>query len=189
MTEGTVRRLAAAAAIMLALLLTMATQDARADVFDPSFPPASLNAPASSAMLLPGAQHAIARTEMITGTQSIVLPFRISAGMPGGTVSVSLVDLGWPGIMSSLSFSASTSTSLLAQLASPGSMTFDVAGAGTYFATVYGIADPNFGVGLYSLNLSYSPVPLPGAAWLLLSGVALFAIRRRAGKENVINAG
>jgi hypothetical protein len=135
-------------------------------------------------MLAPGL--GVARTEMITGTDSITLPFVIPVGMVGGSVSVSLADLGWPGPMSSLSFSATTSTSLLAQLAAPGGLTFAVQGAGQYFATVYGVADPAFGSGLYSLNLSYAPVPLPAASWLLLSGLAL--LRSRRSKESVINA-
>ena len=151
---------------------------AHADAFDPSGSPISMLAIVQpAAILLPGASNAIARTEMITGTDSIVLPFVVPGGIPGGIVTVTLADLGWPGAMSSLSFAASTSTSLLAQLAAPGSLTFDIGGAGTYFATVFGVADPNFGSGLYSLNLSYSPVPLPAAAWLLLSGFAL--LRRK----------
>jgi hypothetical protein len=143
-----------------------------ADTFDPSRPAASLlSAVQPSVIMSPG--RAVSRTEMIVGTDSIVLPFVIAGGMPAGKVTVTLEDLGWPGLMSSLSFAATTSTSLLAQLAAPGRMSFDITGAGNYFATVYGIADPNFGSGLYSLNLKYSPVPLPAAAWLLLSGLAL----------------
>jgi hypothetical protein len=150
--------------------------------FDPSSSPMSMLATVQpSAILMPGASNAIARTEMITGTDSIVLPFVISGGMPGGTVSVTLSDLGWPGAMSALSFAASTSTSLLAQLAAPGSLTFDIGGSGTYFATVFGVADPNFGSGLYSLNLSYSPVPLPASALLLLSGLAM--LRRKTNRN------
>lgn len=183
MIERTLRAFACSSLAWLAF----ATHDASAATFDPSFPPASLNAPQDAVVLLPGAQNAIARTEMITGTQSIVLPFIVPVGSPGGTVSVMLTDLGWPGLMSSLSFAASTSTSLLAQLAQPGAMSFQIAGSGTYFATVYGVADPTLGSGLYSLNLSYAPVPLPAAGWLLATGLALFA-RRRAGKETVINA-
>ena len=170
--------------IVLAGAGLFAAGPAGAVTFDPGFPPVSINAADSAVPLLPGT--AIARTEMITGTQSIVLPFVVPVGTPGGTVSVSLQDLGWPSLMSSLSFAASTSTSLLAQLAQPGMTTFDIAGPGTYFATVYGVADPAFGSGLYSLNLSYAPVPLPAAAWLLMSGLGLFGLRRR--QESVINA-
>jgi hypothetical protein len=172
--------------ISAAASLFAAVSQARADSFDPSRPPESSLVVQSAVILLPGAGHAVARTEMISGTNSIVLPFIIPAGMQGGTVTVTLADLGWPGLMSSLSFAASTSTSLLAQLAAPGSLSFGIADAGTYFATVYGVADPNFGSGLYSLNLSYSPVPLPASAWLLASGIALLRARRR--KETVINA-
>lgn len=171
MIEQGLRRWTVGAAIGAATLLG-AMNPAFADTFDPSRPPASLlSVVQPSVMLNPGVR--VARTEMITGTDSIVLPFAIAGGMPAGTVTVTLDDLGWPGLFSSLSFAASTSTSLLAQLAGPGNLSFNVAGAGNYFATVYGVADPNFGSGLYSLNLKYSPVPLPAAAWLLLSGLAL----------------
>ena len=71
---------------------------------------------------------------------------------------------------------------MLAQLEAPGSLTFEhQRRRASYFATVYGVADPNFGSGLYSLNLSYAPVPLPAAAWLLLSGLAL--LRRQTNRH------
>jgi hypothetical protein len=173
--------------LLIAAALLAATNAARADTFDPTRVPESLLIVRNPVTLLPGAGHAIARTEMITGTDSIVLPFIVPVGMQGGVLTVTLADLAWPGFMNSLSFAATTSTSLLAQLDAPGSVRFGLDSAGTYFATVYGIADPNFGSGLYSLNLSYSPVPLPAAAWLLISGFALVRTRRR--KETVINAG
>src|SRR5262249_52736100 len=123
------------------------------------------------------------------GTQAIELPFYIAAGSPGGTIDVKLTDLGWPATMSSLSFSLTNSSTLLGVLAQPGSMSFAIAGGGLYSATVYGIADASYGSGIYSLNLSYSPVPLPAAAWLFASCFAVVGLRRRAGKQTVINAG
>jgi hypothetical protein len=173
--EKGIRRWAAHAAVYAivgAATLLAGVNPAFADTFDPSRSSASmLSVEQSSVMLNPGVT--VSRTEQIVGTDSIVLPFVIAGGMPAGRVTVTLQDLGWPGLFGSLSFAATTSTSLLAELAEPGRMSFAVSGAGNYFATVYGIADPNFGSGLYSLNLKYSPVPLPAAAWLLLSGLAL----------------
>jgi hypothetical protein len=178
-----INKLLLAAAMLAPILIAPA---AHADIFDPTRPPASLFAVVQTPVsLAPGAS--IARTEMISGTDSITLPFIIPVGFTGGSVTVTLSDLGWPGLFNSLSFSATTSTSLLAQLAAPGGMTFDVTGAGMYFATVYGVADPGLGSGLYSLNLSYAPVPLPAAAWLLASGLVLLRVRR--GKNSVTNAG
>ena len=160
---------------------------AQADIFDPSRPPASmLTVVQPPVALLAGAGNAVARTEMISGTDSIVLPFVVQGGMPAGSVTVTLSDLGWPGLFSSLSFAASTSTSLLAQLSAPGSLTFEIGGAGIYFATVYGVADPNFGSGLYSLNLSYAPVPIPAAGWLLLSALALLARKTNRHQRSLV---
>lgn len=162
-------------------VLTCTAGMAHADTFDPSFPAVSLNAGRQTAQLLPGAAGAISRTELIKGTDAFLLPFEVSGP---GTVSVTLTDLGWPGSFSTLSFAALSSTTLLAQLTAPGTLTFQLTGAGKYFAAVYGVADPAFGVGLYSLNLSYAPVPLPAAPLLFVSGLALFALRR---KKIVIN--
>lgn len=154
---------------------------AQAESFDPAFPSNSLNASPQSVQLLPGAAGAISRTEMIKGTDGILLPFEVSGA---GTVSVTLTDLGWPAQFSTLSFAALSSTTVLTQLSTPGSLTFELTGAGKYFAAVYGVADPAFGVGIYSLNLSYAPVPLPAAPLLLISGLGLLTLAR---KRIVIN--
>ncbi|MES1263296.1 MAG: hypothetical protein ABUL69_02995 [Peristeroidobacter soli] len=170
MTEKGIRRWAACA--LSAFMLTAAGNSAWADTFDPARPSASvLSVTQPSVTLMPNVT--ISRTEQIVGTDSIVLPFVISGGLPAGTVTVTLQDLGWPAKFDSLSFAASTSTSLLAQMSAPGRLTFQVDGPNNYFATVYGLANAAAGSGLYSLNLSYAPVPLPAAAWLLLSGLAL----------------
>jgi hypothetical protein len=166
--------------IALAALICTAGS-VHADTFDPAFPNVSLNSGRGTAQLLPGVGGAISRTELIKGTDAFLLPFEVSGA---GTVTVTLTDLGWPSSLSTLSFAALSSTTLLAQLTAPGSLTFQLTGAGRYFAAVYGIADPTFGVGLYSLNLSYAPVPLPAAPLLLVSGFALFALAR---KKIVIN--
>src|SRR5262245_30736475 len=99
MSETTRRRLRGAA-LACALLGSAAAQ---ADSFDPSFPATSLAAPLDAVTLRPGGQTAVARSGMITGTDSIVLPIVVAGGMPGGTFSVTLTDLGWPASMSSLS--------------------------------------------------------------------------------------
>jgi hypothetical protein len=50
--------------------------------------------------------------------------------------------------------------------------------AGTYFLDVAGTADGSLG-GTYVGQLNLAPVPLPAAAWLLLSGLSGFAAFRR----------
>lgn len=123
---------------------------------------------------------------LISGQQSFV--FEMNA--PGaGTMTVRLSNLAWPERLSSLSFAASTATGVLQSLSEPGVLTFAIDGPGAYYAHVAGTAQGALDLGLYSLNISFdalaSPVPLPGAAWLLLSGIALVAGRFR--KESVMH--
>jgi hypothetical protein len=101
-----------------------------------------------------------------------------------GTVTITLRDLQWPDPFTTLSLALTDSRSSLAQLAAPGALTFDVSSPGQYFAFVFGQAQGALNMGLYSIHVSLAPsvapVPLPAAAWLMLSGFAgLLSLRRR----------
>jgi hypothetical protein len=102
-----------------------------------------------------------------------------------GTLTVTLGDLGWPKMLSSLSFAVTNATSVLAQMTGVGSLVYDVTSPGAFFAAVYAQPDASVGTGLYHINVDFSPaapppppVPLPASVWMLLSGVCGFAALR-----------
>jgi hypothetical protein len=122
------------------------------------------------------------RSGLISGSESFVYQF----DAPGaGTMTAKLTNLAWPERLSSLSFAASTATSVLTMLADAGSIQFSVSGPGAYYAHIAGTAGGALDVGLYSLRITFdsgiSPVPLPGALPLLLAALASGAglLRRR----------
>lgn len=131
---------------------------------------------------LAGAPHAradnilLAQTTLVNGSVSTVDSFTA----PGaGTVSVSLDSLNWPAPLSSLSFSATSASQVMASWNGTGLSsnvaTFNVTG-GTYFTHILATAGGSLDVGLYSMLLTFTPsgspppVPLPGSGWLLLTG-------------------
>ena len=147
----------------LALIGLSATPDARADNLPPP------------------------QTVMVSGTSAKDSQFTVSSA---GTVTVSLQNLDWPTQLSALSFSATSTSQVLASwnpLASNitgGVMTFDV-GAGTYFTHVMATASEGstkLDLGLYSMNLTFTPVPLPASGWLLLTGLFVLAGLARAAR-------
>ena len=112
-----------------------------------------------------------------TTLDSILVPL-------AGTVTITLCDLAWPAPFTTLSLALTDSHATLAHLATPGAVSFDVSAPGQYFAFVFGQAQGALNMGLYSIHVSLapsvSPLPLPAAAWLLLSGLAgLSSFRRR----------
>jgi hypothetical protein len=117
------------------------------------------------------AEMLLAGSTLITGSQTIVTSFEA----PGkGTVTIDLGDLAWPDKFSSLSFAATTTSSVLARMAGVGEVSFDVGASGWYSAVVSAVVAPDglFNLGMYSLRVDFAPaVPLPPGTLLLLSGL------------------
>jgi hypothetical protein len=102
-----------------------------------------------------------------------------------GTVSVKLTDLKWPDLLGTLSFTLFDATHVIGSYSldslNKGLGSFNVDTAGTYYASIF--ASPASGQlgGLYNAQIFFqatSPVPLPAAAWLLISGLAGLAAMR-----------
>lgn len=127
-------------------------------------------------------QILLVATPLVQGSLASATPFTV----PGaGTVTAILSDLDWPAKLASLTFAATTPTSVLASLNGPGQVSFKVSSPGVYSAVVGAVASPTsfLDLGWYSLTIDFAPaVPLPASAWLLLSGLASLGVttlRRR----------
>jgi hypothetical protein len=128
----------------------------------------------------------LADTTMITGTgsQAATLPFQT----PGaGTVTWDLQNIAWPQqlSLSALSFAATSSNSVLTSwtMTTPQNeqvAQFQVTSGGNYFAHIMATANNTWDLGVFSLNMVFTPtVPLPGSEWMLLIGVlVLFGLTR-----------
>lgn len=146
--------------------------------------------------LLLGVSHAttssadsvlLSDSNLVSGSESSVFSFQA----PGpGTVSVQITNVAWPQTLNSLSFMAATASQVLSSWSMSGAppptstsqtLYFQVAQAGSYFADVAATAGGPLELGVYSLSLTFtpatSPVPLPEAPWLLITGLlALLAV-------------
>ena len=128
----------------------------------------------------------VSDTGQIVGTAINTVSYSFDVSGPG-SVSVSLADVGFNSALSNLSLTLAGSKPL-GQLTGVGTETFDISGSGTYFAYVTGQATtgPSAGLhlnlGLYSLNISFSPlaaVPLPPGFALMASALACMALLLR----------
>jgi hypothetical protein len=128
-------------------------------------------------------------SQLIEGTSvisSVSYTFNVSGP---GVLTVDLDDLTWPTQLSDLTFTATSSSSVIGQLNGAGQASFDLTSGGTIYAYVTGEATnptsgPAYGVGLYSLAVGFTPapVPLPASVALLLAallGLGLLQLRFR----------
>ncbi len=130
----------------------------------------------------------LAQSTMVFTSQANVYAFNA----PGpGTLSIHLEDMTWPEKLQDLSFAILSPSSVLGGMSSAGDLSLPVGQSGLLYAAVTGRAGGTMGlgIGLYSLRVNFfaagSPVPLPTAISLLLSGLGLLGIGRLLGSVKV----
>jgi hypothetical protein len=116
----------------------------------------------------------LTQSTLVINQQSDVYDFTA----PGpGTLTVQLEDLTWPDPLSSLMFSLDSPRSVLGWVASAGELSLSIAHGGSYFLDVTGSAGGALDLGLYSVQVDFypqgTPVPLPAALVLMLSGLGV----------------
>ena len=79
--------------------------------------------------------------------------------------------------LSALSFSATSADQVLASWGGDASQGGSfVVGPGTYFANIMATASgQGLDMGIYSLMMTFAPVPLPASGWMLLTGMFVLA--------------
>jgi hypothetical protein len=105
-----------------------------------------------------------------------------------GTFAITLTDLLFPSGAANLSFALVDGDAVLGVINGSGSLQYSLvtSGSKTLFGYTYAVATPGFNSGAYALDVSYAPVPLPAAGWLLLSGMGLLGFGVRRGAAPVI---
>lgn len=170
------RTLKAAGCIAVLLGAVSLSTMARAD-YVPSETPFTQGAPLQS--LLQGSTDvgsSLQATQLVWGTSLAVN----ALSLPGaGTLTVKLVDIKWTETLDALSILVTDLDNVWQRLDGAGNLLVNVSGPTKLFVAVFARSELG-DVGVYNLQASFAPVPLPAAGWLLLSGLGgLGALRRK----------
>lgn len=115
-------------------------------------------------------------TTLVTGTSLNLTELALSSA---GTLIVELTDMKWPDLLGTLSFSLAEAGHVLEAHAMNGAehavWNIDIQDPTTLYAAVFAKPAAAIQAGMYNVKISYQslpPVPLPAAAWFLISGLA-----------------
>lgn len=118
-------------------------------------------------------------TRVVWGTSLSVSALSTSGA---GQLTLKLTDFEFPKQLKSLSLLVTDLNGFWKKIdGSTGAdgLIFDLSGPANLFVAVFAQTHNRFMPGVYNLQASFSPVPLPAAAWLLLSGLGGLAAFRR----------
>lgn len=111
-------------------------------------------------------------TQVVWGSSLSVTSFNLTSA---GQLSVDLKSIDWPNPLTELTLLVTDMNDVWERLdisSGVNNLLVNVGAPGQFFAAVFARTENRFTPGLYHLEASFAaPVPLPAAAWLLLSGL------------------
>lgn len=122
-------------------------------------------------------------TQLVWGSSLTVTSFNLSSA---GQLSLDLKSIDWPNPLTELTLLVTDMNDVWERLdvsSGVNNLLVNVGAPGQFFAAVFARTVDSSTPGLYHLDASFAPVPLPAAAWLLLSGLGGLAVTMRRRKR------